>query len=40
MRKSSLVRLLIATLLLGGVWVAYTQPGGPPASKLTTQKFK
>ena len=39
MRKSSLVRLLIAALLLGGVWVAYTQPGGPPASKLTTHKL-
>jgi cyclase len=38
MRKSSFVRLLIAALLLGGVWVAYTYQG-PPASKLTTQKI-
>src|SRR5579863_2508240 len=38
MRKSSLLRLMLAALLLGGVWLAYTQPG-PPASKLTTQKL-
>src|ERR1700730_15114635 len=38
MRKSSILRLIIAALLLGGV-VAYTQQGGPPASKLTTQKL-
>jgi cyclase len=39
MRKSSVVRLMIAALLLGGVWLAYTQQGSPPASKLTTQKL-
>ena len=38
MRKSSILRLVIAALLLGGV-VAYTQQGAPPASKLTTQKL-
>jgi len=38
MRKSSILRLIVAALLLGGV-VAYTQQGGPPASKLTTQKL-
>jgi cyclase len=38
MRKSSIVRLLIAVLLLGGVWVAYTFQG-PPASKLDTKKI-
>ena len=39
MRKNSLLRLMIAALLLGGVWLAYTQQGAPPASKLTTQKL-
>jgi len=38
MRKSSMVRLTIAALLLGSVWLAYTQQG-PPASKLDTQKL-
>jgi len=38
MRKSSVFRLIVAAFLLGGV-VAYTQQGGPPASKLTTQKL-
>jgi len=31
MRKSSLLRLLIAALLLGGVWAAYTQQQRPPS---------
>jgi cyclase len=38
MRTSSIVRLTIAALLLGGVWVAYTFQG-PPASKLDTHKI-
>ena len=38
MRTSSIVRLLIAAVLLGGVWVAYTFQG-PPASKLDTHKI-
>jgi glyoxylase-like metal-dependent hydrolase (beta-lactamase superfamily II) len=38
MRKSSLVRLILAGLLLGGVWVAYTYQG-PAPSKLDTQKI-
>ena len=31
MRKSSILRLGIAAILLGGVWVAYTQQGRPPS---------
>jgi cyclase len=38
MRKSSIIRLCAAALLLGGVWLAYTQQAMPPA-KLTTQKI-
>ncbi|MEQ1947329.1 MAG: MBL fold metallo-hydrolase [Bryobacteraceae bacterium] len=39
MRTSSIIRLCIAFLLLGGVWVAYTQMGSAPA-KLDTIKVK
>jgi len=38
MRKSSVVRLLAASLLFGGVWVAYTQQQRPP-STLKTNKI-
>jgi glyoxylase-like metal-dependent hydrolase (beta-lactamase superfamily II) len=31
MRKSSLLRLFVAALLLGGVWIAYTQQQRPPS---------
>ena len=31
MRKSSLLRVLVAALLLGGVWIAYTQQQRPPS---------
>jgi cyclase len=37
MRKSSILRLCVAALLLGGVWVAYTQ--APQPAKLTTNKI-
>jgi glyoxylase-like metal-dependent hydrolase (beta-lactamase superfamily II) len=39
MRTSSIIRLCTAFLLLGGVWVAYTQMGSQPA-KLDTIKVK
>jgi cyclase len=38
MRKSSIVRLSAAVLLVAGLWVAYTQ--GPPPSKLDIVKVK
>ncbi len=38
MRKSSLLKLMLAVGLMGGVWVAYPQFGTAP-SKLTTQKI-
>ena len=37
MRKSSLLRLLTAALLMGGVWVAYTQQQRPPAMLKTNK---
>ena len=38
MRKSSIIRLSAAVLLLAGLWVAYTQ--GPPPAKLDLIKVK
>src|SRR5260370_35695235 len=38
MRKSSLLRVLVAVLLLGGAWIAYTQQQRPP-SVLKTNKI-
>ena len=38
MRKSSLLRVFVAVLLLGGVWIAYTQQQRPP-SVLKTNKI-
>jgi cyclase len=39
MRTSSLLRLVVASLLLGGVWLAYTQAPPAQAMPLTTQKL-
>jgi glyoxylase-like metal-dependent hydrolase (beta-lactamase superfamily II) len=40
MRKASVVRLSAALLLAGGVWLAHTQQGSPPPSKLDLVKIK
>jgi cyclase len=40
MRKASVVRLSAALLLAGGLWLAHTQQGGPPPSKLDLVKIK
>jgi glyoxylase-like metal-dependent hydrolase (beta-lactamase superfamily II) len=40
MRKTSVVRLSAALLLAGGLWLAHTQQGGPPPSKLDLVKIK
>jgi cyclase len=40
MRKASIVRLSAVVLLAGGLWLAHTQQGGPPPSKLDLVKIK
>jgi cyclase len=40
MRKSSIIRFSIAALLAGGLWLAHTQQGSPPPSKLDLVKIK
>jgi glyoxylase-like metal-dependent hydrolase (beta-lactamase superfamily II) len=40
MRKSSLVRFAAGVLLAGGLWLARTQQGAPPPSKLDLIKVK
>src|SRR5580700_10513688 len=40
MRKASIVRLSAAVLLAGCLWLAHTQQGGPPPSKLDLVKIK
>lgn len=40
MRKSSLIRFAAAVVLLGGVWLAYTQQGPPKPAKLDLIKVK
>jgi cyclase len=40
MRKGSIVRLICAVLLAGGLWLAHTQQGGQPPSKLDLVKIK
>ena len=40
MRKASIIRLSAALLLAGGLWLAHTQQGGPPPSKLDLVKIK
>ena len=40
MRKATIVRLAAVVLLAGGLWLAHTQQGGPPASKLDLIKIK
>lgn len=40
MRKRSIVRFAAALLLAGGLWLAHTQQGGPPPSKLDLVKVK
>ena len=40
MRKGSVIRFSAALLLAGGVWLAHTQQGGPPPSKLDLVKVK
>jgi glyoxylase-like metal-dependent hydrolase (beta-lactamase superfamily II) len=40
MRKATIVRLSAVVLLAGGLWLAHTQQGGPPASKLDLVKIK
>src|SRR3984885_4164306 len=40
MRKASIVRFSAALLLAGGLWLAHTQQGGPPPSKLDLVKIK
>jgi cyclase len=40
MRKATLLRLSAALLLAGGLWLAHTQQGGPPPSKLDLVKIK
>jgi cyclase len=40
MRKSSMIRFAAAIVLLGGVWLAYTQQGPPKAAKLDLIKVK
>jgi cyclase len=40
MRKGSMIRFSAALLLAGGVWLAHTQQGAPPPSKLDLVKIK
>ena len=44
MRKSSILRLFVAALFLGGVWVAYTQQQRPPSvfktNKITNDLYE
>ncbi len=40
MRKGSIVRLSAALILAGGLWLAHTQQGGPPPSRLSLVKIK
>jgi len=40
MRKGSIIRFSAALLVAGGVWLAHTQQGGPPPSKLDLVKVK
>ena len=40
MRKSSIIRFSVAALLAGGLWLAHTQQGSPPPSKLDLVKIK
>ena len=40
MRKGSIIRFVVALLLIGGVWLAHTQLGPPTPSKLDLVKVK
>jgi glyoxylase-like metal-dependent hydrolase (beta-lactamase superfamily II) len=40
MRKGSITRFAAALILAGGLWLARTQQGGPPPSKLDLVKIK
>jgi len=40
MRKASIIRFSAALVLAGGLWLAHTQQGGPPPSKLDLVKIK
>jgi glyoxylase-like metal-dependent hydrolase (beta-lactamase superfamily II) len=40
MRKGSMIRFSAALLVAGGLWLAHTQQGGPPPSKLDLVKVK
>lgn len=40
MRKSSVIRFAAGIVLAGGAWLAHTQQGAPPASKLDLVKVK
>lgn len=40
MRKGPVIRFSAALLLVGGLWLAHTQQGGPPPSKLDLVKIK